>query len=305
MSLITIDDFEFSHGQSGKARQYCRQLEEGHILYFPRSPIHPSEEDVEFLLDQRQSGAHYHKNIAYRPHQERITGLARELQDQTERLLTIMSSYSRRATEFLTVLLAPYAPRWRLDYGSFRSQEEEGRDLRPRSRNDLIHVDAFPTRPTHGDRILRVFTNINPSQSRDWITTDSFEGLAHQFAGSQLPLPVSRQDSVWRRILHTLARGASSLGLPVVGRSPYDEFMLRFHHFLKENQDFQDNCPKQEWKFPPHSSWIVFTDTVSHAVMRGRFALEQTYIVSRHSLVVPEKAPVRILENLCGAPLID
>ena len=29
--------------------------------------------------------------------------------------------------------------------------------MRLRARNDLLHVDSFPTRPVRGDRILRVF----------------------------------------------------------------------------------------------------------------------------------------------------
>ena len=69
---------------------------------------------------------------------------------------------------------------WKVDYASFRSIEERGRDLPLKKRNDLLHVDAFPTRPVFGDLILRCFTNVNPEQSREWMTSDPFGELAPQ-----------------------------------------------------------------------------------------------------------------------------
>ena len=86
--------------------------------------------------------------------------------------------------------------------------------------------------------------------------------------------------------------------LPIVLRSPYDAFMLNFHNFLKENEEFQKICHKDHWEFPPHSCWIVFTDQVSHAATAGQYALEQTFIVPRTALVDPQKAPISILEKI-------
>lgn len=86
-------------------------------------------------------------------------------------------------------------------------------------------------------------------------------------------------------------------------RSPYDEFMHRLHNYLKQDAAFQEACPKTRWEFPPKSSWIVFTDMVSHAVLSGQFALEQTYIVSRGSLLLPHKAPASILAEMVGHPV--
>jgi len=62
----------------------------------------------------------------------------------------------------------------KLDFASFRPLEEQGRDLSLHKRNDLLHVDAFPSRPTHGGRILRVFANINPSVGRVWNVGEPF-----------------------------------------------------------------------------------------------------------------------------------
>jgi hypothetical protein len=44
---------------------------------------------------------------------------------------------------------------------------------------------------------------------------------------------------------------------------------------------------------------------VSHAVLEGQYALEQTFIISRAAMVRPELAPVAILERLAGYPLTE
>jgi hypothetical protein len=79
--------------------------------------------------------------------------------------------------------------------------------------------------------------------------------------------------------------------------------MVQLHNTMKEDAEFQRTCPKEEFSFPPGSSWMVFTETVPHAVLAGQFALEQTVLVDPRANVVPESAPLAILEKLAGAPL--
>jgi len=283
-----------------RARWLGEQLESGHILFFPESPFRLPPDDRDFLLGLRQTSAAFHKNIAYRPLEDRLTGLDKgEPEERAQRLRATLRRFSEEVTERLGELLPAYAGNWRRDFASFRPLEERGRPLRLRARNDLLHTDAFPTRPTRGDRILRVFTNLNPSEPRVWHTAETFEGLAHRFARTAvLPRP-AKSGSAFRLI----AAVAQRLRIPGAGRSPYDQFMLRFHNFLKENREYQETCAKQRWEFPPGSAWIVFTDMVSHAVLSGQFALEQTYIVPRAAMALPHKAPIEILERICGYPL--
>jgi hypothetical protein len=195
--------------------------------------------------------------------------------------------------------LPAYRGQWKFDYASYRAIEEQGRPARIRARNDLPHIDAFPTRPTNGDRILRVFTNINPTGNRVWLTTQTFEAIAPRFI-RQIAVHGAGQRNFAMRALAKLARLAR---LPGSKRSPYDEFMVRCHNAMKEDRSFQESCPIQHWVFPPDSSWMVFTDFVSHAVLQGRYALEQTFIVRRAAMTCPEKAPVAILERLAGCAL--
>jgi hypothetical protein len=288
-------------GSEGLGRWCCEQLERGHILFFPTTPFEFPEEDRAFLLAQRQSGARYHKNVAYRPGPDRMTGFATRDPAEEARLRAILRSYSERAERFLAQTLLPYARGCRRDFASFRPQEERGRPLRLRARNDLLHTDAFPTRPTNGDRILRLFTNLNPAEPRVWMTSETFEALAERYAQTAgLGRIAAAAQAAWAGPARLLGR---ALGLASARRSPYDAFMLRFHHFLKENESFQQSCPKNRWEFPPGSTWMAFTDMVCHSVLAGRFALEQTFIISRDALVLPLKAPVSVLERLAGCRL--
>jgi hypothetical protein len=79
--------------------------------------------------------------------------------------------------------------------------------------------------------------------------------------------------------------------------------MLGFHDYLKFNEQYQRDCAKYRFEFPPDSTWMVFTDIVPHAVLSGQHALEQTVIVRRESLAARKHAPIDILEALCGRPL--
>jgi hypothetical protein len=277
-----------------RGRVLCGELEAGNILYFSRTPFDFPDEDIKFLLTRKQTDTALHKNIAYRPAVDRITGVDDSSGPGVERLRAIVRGYSQRSAKFLGGLLTPYAGKWRLDYASYRPLEERGRSARLRARNDLPHVDAFPTRPTNGDRILRLFTNINPTQNRVWITSQTFDVVGPHFAKAiGLPRPRGKIARAFQAI-------AKAARLPGAGRSPYDDFMHNCHNAMKENSEFQDSCPKQRWEFPPHSTWMVFTDFVSHAVLEGQYALEQTFIISRDAMVRPELSPLRILENLAG-----
>lgn len=299
--LIKIEEDDLTNFLAGENKsRYCEELESANILFFEKCPFKFPKKDLEFLLSQKQSGAANRKNIAYKPAANKITNAVEMSEKDSKRLLEVMQHYSQCVVKFLGDLLPPYASHWSLDYASFRPFQEKGRQLRTRARNDLLHVDSFPTRPMHGRRILRFFTNINPKESRLWTTSDPFEVLAKRFAGKQVDFPPSPNPV--SRAFKSLGR---SLGFPILLRSPYDTFMLNMHNFLKENEEFQKNCHKDYWEFPPHSCWIVFTDQVSHAATAGQYALEQTILVPHTGLVNPQTAPVSVLEKLANRTMID
>jgi hypothetical protein len=306
-ALVKIDDFQYPDGwtQPGaalnRARHCCEQLEAGRVLFLDRIPYLFPQEDREFLLSQRQSGSRLHKNVSYRPLQDVLRGAAGDAQEQA-RLHDIMRRFSAEVTKFLSQLLQPYAAHWTLDYASFRPEEERGRDLPVHKRNDLLHVDSFPTRPMHGRRILRCFTNINPTVPRIWNTTDDdFSVLARKYAADAGIAGYAAKGTASANPLVSSVK--KMFGLKGADASPYDQFMLRFHDYLKEKTEFQQNCHKVRIEFPPCSTWICYTDSVAHAVLSGQYALEQTFIIKLSGLVTPEKAPIRVLEKIAGKPL--
>jgi hypothetical protein len=286
------------------ASDYRAVLERGDILCFPDGGFEIPRGVRTALMGAAQDARSFHKNIAYKPNVDRVSGLVDRVKEDTVR--TAMREYSLCALEFMRHILPEYAGAWKLDYASFRSIEERGRQLPLMKRNDLLHVDAFPTRPVFGDMILRCFTNVNPDQSRQWLTSDPFADLApREAANAGLARYADASESALYKLRRGVARSLQRAGLPVVDRSPYDAFMLHFHDWLKANRDYQGNCAKYRFDLPPGSTWLVFTDVVPHAVLAGRLALEQTVIVSRGSLANPANAPAAILERLAGRTLTN
>ena len=78
----------------------------------------------------------------------------------------MLAWFSRTATDWLAGILPRYAQHWQLDRASYQPEEEATRRLRLTARNDLLHVDAFPSRPSQGRRILRLFVNVNLTEPR-------------------------------------------------------------------------------------------------------------------------------------------
>lgn len=291
-ALIEVTSYAPEQG-----RWYCDHLERGKVLFFRGIPFEFLEEATRFLVAHGQSGSRLHKNISYRPSDGSVKGT--DLRGaEREHLRTIMAAFSREVAEFIARFLPPYAGKMKLDYASFRSIQEAGRKLSLHKRNDLLHVDAFPTRPTKGARILRVFLNIHPSMSRIWKVGAPFHVFFPRLAQLQKISPPPRPP-----VVAAISAFASHLGLPLAVRSRYDDFMLYLHNWLKENQEFQKQATNQQLEFPPGSCWMAYTDGVPHAVLSGQFALEQTFIVSPDALVSPEAAPARVLESTTGQSL--
>lgn len=302
MSRLEIADYTAKGWVEGSnpslsSRHYCEQLERGAIVFFREPPFHLSSANRRYLVNQPQNSSRLHKNISYRPVTKELRGFGGRGENES-RLREVLRSFSEQAANFVGNFLRPYRGGVSLDYASFRPLEEKGRSLPLHKRNDLLHIDAFPSRPTYGGRILRVFTNIHPEKSRIWLTAGRFPELAKRYAREAGLERIANSET-----LRKFMRGLRTLGFPVPDRSAYDDFMLRFHDFLKENSDFQRTELREIHEFPPMATWLVFTDGVPHAALAGQFALEQTFIVSAAALVSPHESPSFVLERMCGRKL--
>jgi hypothetical protein len=176
---------------------------------------------------------------------------------------------------------------------SFRPVAAANRDTSWRKDDRRLHVDAFPSRPVHGERILRVFNNVNPhGEPRVWRVGEPFEDVAARFLPSiHPPLPGS-------------ARMLAALHVTKGVRSRYDHIMLQLHDRMKADAAYQLSARSAEVAFPPGSTWVCFSDQLSHAVLRGQYLLEQTLHLPVASMCDPRNAPLRVLERLAGCALV-
>jgi hypothetical protein len=274
------------------------RLESGAILFYPSAPFPLPQGDALAFLLRQELGRLAHKNISYNPATGKVTGFVRHSAEQEEQLRELFASFSRNVTEWLSRELPRYHQGLHPDRTSFRPLEEATRRLRPTARNDLLHIDAFPNRPSQGRRILRVYANVNPSEPRIWVTSEAFARLLARY-GEEVGLP-GRPGPGWFQKLSEGMRGIFRTGGAL--RSAYDSFMLRFHDYLKHNDQFQERATKRLWTFPPGSVWLAMTDGISHADLRGRFALEHSWFVATDQLVLPAQSPAALLATACSAP---
>jgi hypothetical protein len=292
MDALPFPQAKRSPGDSLEVR-----LERGELITLSPCPFPlPTGQERNYLFDQRLQANK--KNISYNPETGAVTGFAGK--DGEQELTAILKSFAHSAQSWLKKTLPGYARSWRLDRASFRPEEEATRKLRMTARNDLLHIDAFPSRPTLGYRILRLYVNLHPTEPRVWATSDTFDKLLAQY-GAAAGLPnMFNEGWAWR-----FGQGLLSVFQPGSNeRTIYDRFMLRFHHFLKNHDQFQERAPKRLWHFAPSTAWLAFTDSLSHADLRSRFALEHSFFIAPQSLVSPELAPAALLEKACGLPVI-
>ncbi len=93
MARMTLGAERF--GTEATLEEY-RGLELGEILYFPASPPLLPDEDRTFLVTQKQVDASYHKNISYRPMEDRLKGVDQDDAAQRARVHEIMRVFPAR-----------------------------------------------------------------------------------------------------------------------------------------------------------------------------------------------------------------
>ena len=51
------------------------------------------------------------------------------------------------------------------------------------------------------------------------------------------------------------------------------------------------------------TTWVAFTDQVSHAAMAGQYQLEQTFLLPVDAMMDENRSPLRVLERQFGRRL--
>ncbi len=265
-------------------------LEAGRVLILPRLEFRLQPSETGFL-DPSIAVAD-RKNISLDPGATACDATALE-PGQAEQLATMMRRFSDQAAALVEGLAPGYTGYLERARTSFRPVEIAGRNYSPRHDDRRLHVDAFPTRPMRGRRILRVFSNIAcDGAARDWRVGEPFAAFAEQFVPRvRRPLPGS-------------AFVLQALSLTKGRRSGYDEIMLSLHDQAKLDEAYQADAPKTPVAFPAGATWLCFTDQVLHAALSGHSALEQTFHLPVEAMAWPERSPLKVLEKLTGRALV-
>ncbi len=265
-------------------------LESGRVLYFPQLSFVLQQQEDAFLspaiADPRS------KNISYDLHTDGLRGAI--CQDEKARLLkSMIHRYAIFSRQLIGRILPGYLPHIQQGRTSFRPVEAKDRYSSYRKDDTRLHVDSFPANPVKGKRILRVFTNMNPEgKARIWRLGEPFDQVASTF----LPR--------FSRPLPGIAYLLRALKITKSFRSLYDHYMLQLHDAMKGDTSYQQIANQQEVHFPPGSTWIVYTDQVSHAAMGGQYLLEQTFYLPPQALHHADKSPLKVLERLLQRSLV-
>jgi hypothetical protein len=264
-------------------------LESGKIVFLPALRFELSHTEERFLSPRFLRG--HSKNISFRPASGDL-GVVQCSPEEQSALAAMLGQFYTQASSLVWALLPRYREVIAPGFTSFRPAEISTRTTSWRKDDTRLHVDAFPSRPLEGRRILRVFSNVNPSVPRIWRAGEAFEIVAERFLPRvQRPFP----GSSW--LLHRMR-------LTKTRRTAYDHFMIGIHDAMKSDQRYQQDSPQVNIAMPPGSTWLCFTDSVPHAAMSGQFALEQTFYVPVEAMRDPAKSPLRVLERLAGRQLV-
>lgn len=275
---------------SDDASVYTHALESGQLTLLPHLSFDLKDDEKHLLSPQWSDGKA--KNISYDPLAREVRHTSAQGEDR-EAIGRMMGRFSEQARALVDSLFPAYGKGIRYGLTSFRPAEAAGRESSRKKDDTLIHVDAFASRPNQGERLLRVFSNVNPEgNAREWVIGEPFKDLAQRF----LPrIPKPAPGFAW--LLKTL-------GITRGLRSPYDHYMLQLHDLEKLDGHYQETCPKTAVSLPSGATWIVYTDSVPHAVKAGQFCLEQTFYLSVDAMQEPGLSPLKILEDLVGAKLV-
>ena len=200
----------------------------------------------------------------------------------------IMRRYSVSVEDFLARFLAPYQKRWALDYASYRPRRSTAATSRPPPQRPSPH-----RRLPHTPHPRLAHSPLLPQHS-----SRSHPRLGGRRAlspcGRQLHPPTA--PSALRFIARSRRQIPGPGHRPRRPRPPVETHSIRRVHDAapqchERDSVFQGVCSREYFQFAPGSSWMVYTETVPHAVLAGQYALEQTFLVTPPPWSPPNPLP--------------
>jgi hypothetical protein len=280
-----------SWGDDGATRGVEAIVEAGQVLVFPHLAFALTDAERRFL-DPRWADVKA-KNVSVRWPSGELRG-AVGAPAEREALRAMIVRFAEDSEALALRLFPHYRGHLRRGNTSFRPTDVVARVRSWRQDDTRLHVDAFPSNPMRGTRLLRVFSNVNPDGApRRWRVGEPFEAHARRyFASIRPPLP----GSAWLM---------AKAGITKRRRTEYDHLMLQLHDRAKADAEFQRTSPQARVDFAPGTTWVCYSDQVLHAALGGQHMLEQTFQLDAPHLAHPASAPLAILERLAGRPLLS
>ena len=287
-AIVTLDLTGWRPALTPGAQQPAvRALEEGDVLVLPHVNFALSAPERRFLSPAWSDGRA--KNISV---DNDVLKGARGTEEDRAELAAMITRFAKQAGELVATLFPRYAPYVRHARTSYRPQPAVGRNVSWRKDDSRLHVDAFPSRPNHGQRILRVFSNINPTQDRVWRVGESFESMARNLLNRVPPhRPI-------------VARALAMLAVTKGMRSEYDHLMLSLHDQREGRSRLPARLRAATRQFRTgHYMDLLFRSGDACRDL-GQYMLEQTVHLPVSALYDPARSPLAILERLTGHTLV-
>ncbi|MDR1995881.1 Kdo hydroxylase family protein [Azonexus sp.] len=285
--IIEIDFTDWNQARNSPP-EWTAAIESGQVLYFPRLAFDLRPEEKPLLRENVLKAGARNVSLGSDGVLKHAAGTSEE-----QKLLTgMIVRYRQQVLALVDGLFPHYRGTLRVAPTSFRPKQVETRSQSVHADDRRLHFDAFATRPTYGERILRVFTNLNPNgQPRVWRVGESFETVAKRY------LPRIPPYSPVKAKLLNAVRATKSV------RSEYDHLMFYLHNLMKEDEQYQKTGAVATQPFPPGCVWVCYADGAAHGVMSGQYMMEQTLHLPPGGEADPQSSPLAILTRLVGHPL--
>lgn len=263
--------------------KWAKDIEDGKVIYF---------ESLQFKLSKHEKKLFSPTIIE--PHTRNISlnsdgsiKGAIGTEEDIKALKAMIERFRNHAKNLIYSAFPEYKPYLKLAPTSFRPLDVVSRNTSWRADDKRLHVDAFPSRPNYGERILRVFINLNPhGVPRVWRIGEPFENIVERYIEKIKPYS------------YIYAKLINLLGITKALRSEYDHIMLGLHDAMKSDMQYQKKSQQITMPFKPGAVWICFSDQASHAAMSGQYMMEQTFHLPVAKQYNPKKSPLKILSKL-------
>ena len=264
-----------SGARAGAQRALARALEGGGVLVLPQLAFALAERRA--ALPRRRAGpTAARRTSASTATRSRARAAA---PPSSPRSRAMVARFAADAAALVAALFPRYAP-----YVQARAHElpaaaaPSGRAVSWRKDDSRLHVDAFPSRPNHGERILRVFSQ---RQSRR-------RAIASGASASRSRRWRARSCRASARMRAGEAALLAALHVTKGRRSEYDHLMLGLHDRAKADLDYQRDCAAAGGALRArHDVDLLLRPGDARRACRGQYMLEQTIHLPLAALYEP------------------